>query len=242
MSDNSISKRNIALLGLVLLVAVISGFFINYYSAPDEKAEDNANPSIPTEATKQQSDEDKQYREKLAQVLELQRSSSLTETEKTNWEMFKSEKYGFQFQYPKDYLVMGGEELNPSENAGAIFSYSLIQDNERNRSYLAEQTPDAEPPASISVIVYKKDASRINSADWVPTIITPEEKEIPGVYEKTTVSGHEAIVYTSSTMYEYDIVIATNGGYVYSFNVGFTGPEDQIRKDFYRALSTVTFR
>ena len=241
MSYNSISRKNLTLLGLVLLVAVIVGFFIKSYSAPDGQAENNANPSIPTEETMQESDEDKRYREKLAQVLELQRSSSLTESEKTDWKIFKSEKYGFQFQYPKGYLIMGGKELDPSENAGAVFSFGLTPDTEHSRSYLAEESPDLEPPASMGVIIYPKDASKKELPDFVPTIITEEEKEVPGIYEKTTVSGQAGLVYTISTMYEYDTVISGMGNYIYKFSVGYTRPEDVIRQDFYRLLSTVTF-
>lgn len=38
MSYNSISRKNLTLLGLVLLVAVISGFFINYYTSDQSQS------------------------------------------------------------------------------------------------------------------------------------------------------------------------------------------------------------
>ncbi len=241
MSYNSISKRNIILLGLVLLVAVIGGFFVKSYSAPDGQAENGIASSTSAVTPEQQSDNYKQYRESLYQALKLQREASLSESEKASWETFKSEKYGFQFQYPKGYLIMGGKELDPSENAGAVFSFGLTPDTEHSRSYLAEESPDLEPPASMGVIIYQKDASKKELPDFVPTIITEEEKEVPGIYEKTTVSGQAGLVYTISTIYEYDIVISGMGNYIYKFSVGYTRPEDVIRQDFYRLLSTVTF-
>ena len=229
-------------MGVVLIVAVIvCGFFYRKPNVENKLVVNNDSSHISTEVSSQQDDEYKEHREKLAQALSLQGSASLTETEKINWKIYKSEKYGFQFQYPENYLVMEDKELEPSENAGAIFRYILVPDNNRNRNYLSEQSPDAEPPSGISVIVYPKDASKPNLTDWVPNIITAEEKEVLGIYQITTVSGREALIYTTSTMYEYDNVVIANGNNVYNFNVGFTGSDDVMRKDFYKSLSTVTF-
>ena len=247
MSNNSIFRRSTTLMGLLLVVVIIGGFFIRSLisddpdDAPVVESKNNGTDAT-QEASQEQGDVYNEYQIKLDQALALKNSLSASEDEKINWKVYKSEKYGFQFQYPEGYIVANEAELVPSENAGAIFGYSLVEDSSRNRSYLAQKAPDAEPPASISVIVYQKDHTKVNLSDWVPSIVTADEKEIPGIYEETRVSAQKALLYTASTMYEYDFVIVENNNYIYNFNVGFTGPEDQIRKDFYRALFTVIFR
>lgn len=223
-------------------LVVVIGLGWYFTKSQQDVADNHIGSSTSTESLEYENDEYKQYREKTKQALELQRNTSFTETEQTSWKKFESEKYGFDFRYPDGYLVTGEEELNPSENAGALFSYSLIQDNARNRRFLDGGMNDAETPASISVIVYPKDAARTDLSKWVPSIITSEEKEVSGIYERTTVFDQEALIYTSSTMYEYDSVITSKGNYVYNFSVGFITPDDDIRKNFYKLLSTVTFK
>lgn len=227
---------------VILGVLIVGGYYL-LTNSPAPTADDIDGPDTPAtdENSNEESGELRQYRQRNAQALNMQRSTTLNESEQISWKTYKNEKYGFQFQYPEGYLVMGGKELDPSENSGAIFSYSLTPDTEYGRSYLAGESPDLEPPASMGVIIYPKDSNKASLADWAPTIITEEEKEVPGIYEKTKISNQEAIVYSRSAMYEYDTFVVANDSYVYNFNVGYTGSDDIILKNFYKLLSTVSF-
>ena len=243
MLHNLIKKRSTTLLGLLTAAIAIGGFFIyqhlsNTADGPVPRVGDSVNVADEMRG----GSEYRAYDERLSKALSLQRSLTVSADERSNWNVFESEKYKFQFQYPSGYLVMDEEELNPSENAGAIFRYSLIEDNERNQNYLLEHTTDAEPPAGISIIIYSNDPSIEDLSGWVPPIVTEDQKEIPGIYEKVFVSEQEALLYTTSTMYEYDFVLVKKNNYIYNFNVGFTGPEDQIRTDFYRSLTTLLLK
>jgi len=234
--------KNYRLLIAVTALIIVIGFGWYFNSSQREIIPADESLGNPGESTTSESAEYEPYREKLAEALALERSVSATDAEKASWSILKSEKYGFEFQYPEGYLVVGGKELDPTENSGAVFSYSLIQDNEDSRLFLSEERGDMEHPPHISMIVYPADNSRTDLTSLVPDIIISEDATIPGIYEKTIVSGYGAILYTNSTMYENDSVIVASGSYVYDFNVAFFEPEDIIRKDFYKSLSTVIFK
>lgn len=238
--QHTISKRLAVI--IILGLFIVSGYyFLTRAPAPEADNVGVPDTSVTGEDLNQESGEFRQYRQRNVQALEMQRSAALTESEQASWETYENKKYGFQFKYPKGYIVIGGKELDPSENSGAVFNYVLTPDTEYARSYVAGDNLDLEPPASLGVIVYPADSSRKELADWVPTIITEEEKEVPGIYEKAKLSSQEAVVYSRSALYEYDTFVVAKDSYVYEFNVGYTRSNDTIRKDFYKSLSTVSF-
>lgn len=146
--------------------------------------------------------------------------------------------YKLKFSYPETYYLK--EKIDAGAMEGPEFAVTLVLDTPDNRALVDGTSAIAgEGPTSINVSVYKN-PEKLPAKDWVTR--DPNWAVTNSVVTRTSVAGIEGISFTWSGLYEGKTVIVTTGTMVYTFSVTWITPDDTIKKDFEKILSTVSFK
>lgn len=149
-----------------------------------------------------------------------------------------SSSLGFQFAYPKEYVVDSSPD-NPlsqpgNSTPGVIQSWQIWKKSD----YEAIQTHNfagSEFPPHISIEVLDN-PDRLPLSAWKGDLSRDDDRPF-------TVAGQKAIAYRATGLYEYDKVLLNppNGRYVIRLSVGYIDPSDPMRQDFQAIVSSFTF-
>jgi len=175
-------------------------------------------------------------------VVVLPRSNTLPndlgyDTEKLN--VYTSEKFGFQFYYPKKYFLEEKEVGNAERYHYAII---LTEDTEENRLVREGKSPGREGPVSINIDTYQNNLDNLSAEEWIRNTNDSNFKlSLEGVITKIMVGNKEALSYRWSGLYEADNLVVARDENIFSFVVTYLTPEDEIRKDFDEIIKAVEF-
>jgi len=104
-----------------------------------------------------------------------------------------------------------------------------------------EPPAGGEGPPTINLDLYQNDLDRLTVGQWVIGSNQSNFKLSPtGKVQTFTFAGREALSYEWDGLYRGETVVLATPEYVYAFSVNWLTPDDEIRRDFYRLLETIT--
>lgn len=144
---------------------------------------------------------------------------------------YSSQDAGLSFTYPTTYKFeerADGFEGNPIKVITLIDKDVVIPDM-------------SEGPPLISVLVIPN-PENLALDEWIRTkSISNWQLSNMGEMGASTVGDESGLGYTYSGLYENTAIAVSHRGNIYLFTVGTLTPDDQIKKDFFNLLDTVTF-
>ena len=173
----------------------------------------------------------------LASVTEQGAVTSVDGTPQ-NWNVYKNAEFGFEFRYPKTYFL---EEREIGDAHRGHYLVMLTDDTEENRLVREGKSPGREGPVAVTFDIYQNDLDRVSLAEWLTGTNNSNFKLGDGTYATSTIAGREAVVYKWSGLYEADNVAFVHANSIFSAAVTYIDPNEGIRKDFRRILSTIQF-
>ena len=149
-----------------------------------------------------------------------------------NMELFMDTVIGISFGYPDHYVV--AQDV-PSEE-GYLHSVTLTEKG-------VDASPvDSEGPPTIAIDVYVRDSSNRTIEDWIRGDRRSNFHLSPdAILTQRTVGDDEGLSYSWDGLYTGESIGVMEGGRVFIFSVSYLSPEDRIKADFERIVSTVRF-
>lgn len=145
--------------------------------------------------------------------------------------VYSVDEFKFSFAYPNTYHL---EEYDLGNGERQHVSVA-ITDND------ATIAPDSEGPTAITVDVYQNDLDKLTSEQWITTTGDSNWKLATSPLERVEVGGKEALSYRWSGLYEAETTVFEHADNIIAVTVTFIAPEDAIRSDYARVLSTFEF-
>jgi hypothetical protein len=159
-------------------------------------------------------------------------------TPMSGWNSYAHPTLGLSFRYPPRYVLSVGET---SPKVGDIHV-------ELNEPFEPPQPDD--PPGDPSVMhigfhFLKGARAARGIAAWTRArhaqALVPREWETAEKLHAVTVAGMPAVLFNADGLWQYDVLIVQAPGFIAELSVEFNAPDDAIRRDFSRIVSTVTF-
>lgn len=147
---------------------------------------------------------------------------------------YESQIFGLKFSYPAYYFL---EEKNIEAGHTAII---LTEDTEENRAVREGEMPGREGPTAITFDIYEN-PSQLSPLEWVEESRASNFHISKGEYEEIYVAGKPSISYSFDGLYQADSVVLSHRGNILMLTAMYLEPSDQIRKDFYEIIKTLSF-
>lgn len=145
--------------------------------------------------------------------------------------VYSVDAFKFSFAYPETYHLEEYDRGNDERRHVAV----VLTDKD------VLPAPDSEGPTAITVDVYQNDLDNLTLEQWVTSTNDSNWKMATAPYERVAVGGKDAIAYRWSGLYEAETTVFEHAGNIIAITVTFIAPEDKIRSDYARVLSTFEF-
>lgn len=157
-----------------------------------------------------------------------------------NWKIYDSKEWGLNFAYPPNYYL---EEKELGNGERRHHFVELTENTEENRAVREGRAPGREGPVSITINVYQNNLDHYEAERWIKSVNDSNYKLSPdGEIAYSVIGGEGALAYRWSGLYEADAIVVARLNNVYMFTNTYIAPEDQIRKDFQKIITTVKFQ
>jgi hypothetical protein len=156
--------------------------------------------------------------------------------EEGNLKTYASSELKLNFQYPENYIL---EERTITEGERLHKSIVLIEDTPGNRELLSGEIA-GEGPTAITIDVFQNNLDKQSAENFIKNSSNSNYKLGDGELEEGTLAGLSAYRYNWDGLYRGESIVAANDDFVYMFSVTTLTANDEIRKDFYKILDTVT--
>lgn len=141
--------------------------------------------------------------------------------------IYESDRFGIRFSYPDGYELQEREQA-PGQSAIIIMEEDVV---------IPE---NGEGPPTITIVIHDN-ASGQSLESWVRNDRDSNFQLSSGTFATGTVHGRTAIMYKSDGLYPTDNVVVSHKGGVIHLSGGYLTPEDEIRSDFQKVLSSIEF-
>ena len=158
--------------------------------------------------------------------------------EKNVASVYKSEEFGIEFSYPKNYFV-GFEESFSGERSQHFVV--LAEDSQENRDVFSGKSPDREGPPTITVAIYQNNLDNYTAKSFIEGTNFSNFKLSDDKLAEVSVGGENGLRYHSTGLYENENMVIARSDFVYMFTVFYLTPTDQIVSDFEKMLETIKF-
>lgn len=145
---------------------------------------------------------------------------------------FKSDKYGFSFSYPDDYVLTDKEVGDSNRRYNAVV---LIHKND------AAPRPNGEGPTAITIDVYPNIEGQ-TVLEWLTFSNQSNYNLKKAPYAPTSLGGEPGITYKWSGLYEGQTVAFNYEDFIVAMSVTYFEESDKIVKDFEKVKSTFSFQ
>ena len=151
--------------------------------------------------------------------------------------IFHSDRFGFQFQYPEGFTPDNRSENQPPEAKEALLGRIEVWTSEDYQAIASGTWKGGEYPASVTISVF-------DNAQKPPLKAWKEESLSRGEDKIITVAGQEALSYASTGLYEADNVIfaSPDGRYVIHIRGAYINPDDPMRQTYQKVVSSFEFQ
>ncbi len=153
---------------------------------------------------------------------------------------YQSDKFGFEFYYPKNYFL---EEREVGDGHREHYLIMLTEDTEENKLVREGKSPGREGPIAITIDIYQNNLDALTLEQWLKETNNSNFKlSSDGIYSHISVAGQKAILYKWSGLYEADNVAFIKGDRIYSIAATYIAPDDVIRNDFALLIGSFQLR
>ncbi len=148
------------------------------------------------------------------------------------WQRYRNDDLGLRFEYritPEGYLLVEQDELQvPSDT---LIEYVSLFDR-KEYAALLESTEAREGPPAISILVFEN-PDALTAREWIEAErILSNIQLVQGDIRTYTISGVDAIRYTTDGLYTNDTIVAENNGRIYMISGSYAQEDSSIREDF----------
>ena len=151
--------------------------------------------------------------------------------------IYDSADLGIKFEYPSTYFL---SESEVGFGQRRHYSIILTTDTQGSRDMITGKAV-GEGPTAITIDAYQNDIDGYSTEDWIRGSGISNFRLSNGALKQATVSGHHALQYSWSGLYEADSIVVATRRYVLSFTATHLTKTDQIRIDFEDLIKTVKF-
>lgn len=155
------------------------------------------------------------------------------------WQSYKSDKFGFEFKYPKQYFV---EEKEVKSIIGMHTAVILTEDTEENRMLREGKLVGRAGPVAITVDIYSNSSDRLTPEEWTRKRSDSNFKLSDGVLTKIHVDGRVAVYYSWEGLYKSNTVVTASGPYMFVITGSYIHSDDQIRGYFSQVVTFMRFK
>lgn len=145
---------------------------------------------------------------------------------------YSSSVYGISMGYPDQYAL---EEREVGNGERYHYVITLIE-----KTALENIPEGGEGPPAINVDIYQNNLDNVPVEDWIRGRNDSNFKlSVDGRVSSTSVGGVQAYYYRWDGLYQGESTALAHKGNIIVFTVTYLAPEDQIRTDFSKILSSV---
>lgn len=144
-----------------------------------------------------------------------------------------SSEDGVQFLYPSNYVLRSRTEGTPERQWDIL----VLMDKED-----AAHIPENSEGSPVMIVSVFANPEKESLEQWVRGDARSNYKlSRDGSIASTTIGGEPGVTYQFSGLYEFDAVAVEHGDKIFLFEVSWMQTTDQIRRDFGKLMSSVTF-
>jgi len=167
---------------------------------------------------------DKQFMPDLQEVVS-QVGKAGTPQAPANWKVYKSENLDLTFKYPPNLLFQNTQD-----------GLNIYYDTLENRAYVKNPNGyESNRPGMFIVSI-----SPVQDLD---AYIKEKYSELESQwkYSTATLFGQKAIVFTGQGMDRWDLILFTHNNTLYEVTIAGGAPNDEMRSNYYKMLSSFSF-
>lgn len=139
----------------------------------------------------------------------------------TGWKTYHPKNLEFTFNYP------GGLLLQDTQNGINIYA-----DTSENRAYI--QNPNGYEGSRPGMFIVAIGSNQVPES-YAKQNFSGQE------YVSTSLFGQKAIVLTGQGMDRWDVIIFTHNNMLYKISIQYGAPNDEMRTNYYKILSSFSF-
>lgn len=162
----------------------------------------------------------------------IQKQQGIVFTENgEKWLTHKSEQWGFQFQYPSNYVLDTEQENKFSDQSHLILIDSVVYES-------MQAMENTEGGASVVLSTYLN-PEKVSALQWAKENVAHSNFAVE--YTTTQVDGRDAMFYSWSGLGYGDTVLLASDSreHVYSFGVMYMDENDEIQNDFWQIVKSI---